>query len=64
MERLVQETESLYSVVKENGIKSTVNFQLKWLNNLKKQEESLPDISENLAKKKVTFEEKTEKTSL
>ena len=50
LEKLVNQAESLYFLVKENGIKSTVNFQLKLVNDHKKLEESLPSISEGSKK--------------
>ncbi len=43
LEKLVGNAESIYFMIKENGIKSTVNFQIMFTKP-KKLEESLPDL--------------------
>ena len=46
LEKIVQYVENTYLLVKENGIKSTVNFQLDQMRLKKKEEESLPELEQ------------------
>ena len=46
-------------MIKENGIKSTVNFQIKLMNNAKKHEDSLPELMEKDSKEEKVELERT-----
>lgn len=59
----MQYAENTYLLVKENGIKSTINFQLNFIKPKKKEEESLPEM-ESIHKASSKKETTIKKTSL